>query len=139
MQTLVIGAVEYRINAAEAGVINARYLSTASMQQASGKICLGKAIGDTSNGFPGTYVIQYFGTDGELVGEFDWSIARAGDGYRLTWRNRGVNRTIPVQEGDVVFEGFGFPNSEDSIVVTYWMSEQTSMAMMAAAANGRST
>ena len=131
MQTLVIGAVEYRISADEDNVINALYLSTGSMSIQPGVICRGRAVGDTSNGFPGQYVIQYFGTRGELVGEFDWQVEPVSDGYRLTWRNRKGNIAIPVDEGAVVFEGFGFPNSESSIVVAYWMTEQTSAAMMA--------
>ena len=72
MQTLVIGAVEDRISADEKNVINALYLSTGSMSIQPGVVCSGRAVGDTSNGFPGQYVIQYFGTRGELVGEFDW-------------------------------------------------------------------
>ena len=130
MQTLTIGVVEYRMSSDERDVINARYLSTASMSQQPGTVCRGRAVGDTSNGFAGRYVIQYFGTQEELVGEFDWELEPVGDGYRLTWRNRKGNLTIPVEEGALVLEGFGFPNSDKSIVVAYWMTEETSAAMM---------
>ena len=130
MLTFVIGAVEYRISSDEKDVVTARYLSTGSMSIQPGTICRGRAVGDTSNGFPGHYIIQYFGTQGEFVGEFDWEIEPVGEGYRLTWRNRKGNLTIPVDEGAVVFEGFGFPNSDKSIVVTYWMTEATSTAML---------
>jgi hypothetical protein len=130
MQTAVIGAVEYSISDKEENVIEARYLSTGSMAQMPGKICRGRAVGDTSNGFAGEYVIQYFGVQDELVGEFDWIIEATGEGYVLTWKNRPANARIAAAAGEVVFNGFGFPNSEKSIVVAYWMSEPTSKAMI---------
>src|SRR5882762_8846986 len=60
----VIGVVEYAISANETDVIEARYLSTGSMALDAGAICRGRAVGDTSNGFPGDYVISYYGVDG---------------------------------------------------------------------------
>jgi hypothetical protein len=83
-----------------------------------GVVCRGRAVGDTANGFAGQYVIQYFGTHGEFVGEFDWEVEPLGDGC-LTWHNRKGNIAIPVDEGAVVFEGFGLPNCENSIIVAY--------------------
>lgn len=118
MDTAVIGVVEYKISDTEAGVIDARYLSTGSMMFAEGVICRGRATGDTETGFPGTYVIQYRGVDEAPVGEFDWEIVPAGEGYRLYWRNRPDNAHIPVAAGDLVFEGFGFPTDERTIAVT---------------------
>lgn len=132
MQTQVIGAVEYRISSDEKDVITARYLSTGSMAKGAGIICEGRAEGDTSNGFPGAYVIRYRGVDGEINGVFDWEITPVGDGFRLLWRNRPETRTIPVEPGRVVFEGFGFPNSDRSIVVAYWMTEDASAQMVRA-------
>lgn len=129
MQTAVIGAVEYRISREEPSVIDARYLSTGSMAQQAGTVCRGKARGDTANGFPGDYHIQYFGTAGELLGDFDWHIEPVGESYCLVWRNRPENTRIPVEAGEVVFEGFGFPNGEDTIVVAYWMTDAASAAM----------
>lgn len=131
MQTQVIGAVEYRISATEEDVIDARYLSTGSMGQQAGVICRGKAKGDTSSGFPGQYRIQYFGTDGALVGIFDLEIVPVGESFRLIWRNLAESPTLPGGPGSIVFEGFGFPNSETSIVVCYWMTEAAGAAMMA--------
>jgi hypothetical protein len=129
MKTAVIGAVEYRISSTEQNVVEARYLSTGSMFMRAGAVCRGRAQGDTSGGFPGHYVIRYFGVDDEPVGEFDWKIVPVGDGYSITWRNRPGNATIPVEPGTLVFEGFGSPNSDSSIVVAYWMTEPVSEAM----------
>jgi hypothetical protein len=134
VSTSVIGAVEYRISTDEADCVEARYLSTGSMAQDAGIVCRGKAKGDTSNGFPGTYVIQYFGTNGDLVGEFDWAIEPVGEGFRLTWANKATNPTLPMEPGMRVFEGFGFPNSDRSIVVAYWMTEEASARMASAIA-----
>lgn len=131
MQSEVVGAVEYRISATEKDVINARYLSTGSMGQQAGAICRGRAKGDTSGGFPGQYRIQYFGTDDALVGIFDLEIAPVGESFRLTWRNLAENPTLPGGPGVIVFEGFGFPNSETSIVVCYWMTEAVGAALVA--------
>jgi hypothetical protein len=129
VKTAVIGAVEYRISSTEQDVVEARYLSTGSMFMRAGAVCRGRAQGDTSGGFPGRYVIRYFGVDDEPVGEFDWEIVPAGDGYGITWRNRPGNDTIPVEPGTLVFEGFGFHNSDSSIVVAYWMTEPVSDAL----------
>jgi hypothetical protein len=128
----VIGAVEYRISDDE-DVITARYVSSGSMGQA-GVVCRGHAVGDTSNGFPGEYRIRYFGVNGETVGEFDWHIESVDQAYRLTWRNRAGNVFIPAAPGDVVFEGFGFPNTDRSIVVAYWMVDKVAAPLFAAAA-----
>ena len=84
----VIGAVEYRISGDEDNVITARYVSSGSMGQKAGAVCRGRAVGDTSGGFAGDYVIRYFGVDDTVVGDFDWHIEAVGDAYRLTWRNR---------------------------------------------------
>jgi len=127
----VIGVVEYAISTNEKDVIEARYLSTGSMALGAGVICRGRAIGDTSNGFPGDYVISYYGVDGGHVGDFDWHIESIKDGHRLTWRNREGNVLIPVEPSGLVFEGFGFPNTDRSIVVAYWMVESASEAMIA--------
>ena len=125
----VIGAVEYRISGDEDNVITARYVSSGSMGQKAGAVCRGRAVGDTSGGFAGDYVIRYFGVDDTVVGDFDWHIEAVGDAYRLTWRNRPGNALIPVPAGDVVFEGFGFRNTDRSIVVAYWMLDTAASAL----------
>lgn len=135
MQTAVIGAVEYTIDPERHDRITARYLSTGSMLQGAGIICRGEAEGDTTDGFAGTYRIRYYGVDGAQNGEFDWELVPVGESFRLTWRQREGNPHIPVPVGDVVFEGFGFPNGERSIVVGYWMTEATTAAMAAARAH----
>jgi hypothetical protein len=129
----VIGAVEYRISGDEDNVITARYVSSGSMGQKAGAVCRGRAVGDTSGGFAGDYVIRYFGVDDTVVGDFDWHIEAVGDAYRLTWRNRPENALIPAGAGDVVFEGFGFHNSARSIVVAYWMLDKVASALFAGA------
>ncbi|WP_244187593.1 hypothetical protein [Mycobacterium gastri] len=75
--TRVIGVAEYQISSEEAGVINARYVSSGSVRS-SGGIGSGRARGDTSNGFPGDYRVQYFDAAGELTGDLDLRIQRAG-------------------------------------------------------------
>ena len=131
IRTLLVGAVQYTISDEEKDVVNARYISSGSMAMREGTICRGRAVGDTSNGFPGDYVIQYFDVDGVLAGEYDWRIEPVGDCFRLTWRARPGEDRLPSEPGDVLYEGFGFPNSERSIVVAYWFTEQLSAAMEA--------
>jgi hypothetical protein len=133
IERTVIGAVEYRISELEDDVISARYVSSGSMGQRAGVVCRGRAVGDTSNGFAGDYRIRYFGVDDSCVGEFDWHIEAVGQAYRLTWRNRAENLLIPAAVGDVVFEGFGFQNTDRSIVVAYWMVDEVATALFAAA------
>lgn len=133
VDTNVIGAVQYTISLREKDIVDAIFLSNGSMALRPGVLCRGRAVGDTSNGFPGDYVVSYYGADERHVGDFDWHIEPVAAAYRLTWRNREGNRLIPVPPGDLVFEGFGFPNGERSIVVAYWMVEKTSAAMRAAA------
>jgi hypothetical protein len=137
-KTALIGAVEYMISAEEKDVVNARYISSGSMDMEEGVVCRGRAVGDTSNGFPGDYHIKYFDVKGQLAAEYDWHIEPAGDCFRLTWRARPETNPLPVQPGEVTFEGFGFPNSDRSIVVAYWLSAGVSSALesMMAASNG---
>jgi hypothetical protein len=131
MKTILVGVVQYTISDEEKNVITARYLSSGSMAARPGAICRGRAVGDTSNGFPGDYVIQYFDVDDVLAGEYDWRIEPVGDGFRLTWRARPGEARIPAKAGDVLFEGFGFANTDRSIVATYWIPEAVSSAMEA--------
>jgi hypothetical protein len=137
LRTAGVGVVEYRISDAATGVIDARYMSTGTMAQRPGAICLGTARGDTSNGFPGDYQIRYLDVDGQPVGDFDWRIEGVGEGLRLAWRNRPGN-SLPVAPGVVVFEGFGFQNSDRSIAVVYWLSAEVTEALEARAASRQS-
>ena len=70
INTRVIGLAEYEISGAEAGVITARYLTFGS----AGAMGTGRAVGDTSNGFPGDYHVQYFDADGKMAGDLDLRI-----------------------------------------------------------------
>jgi hypothetical protein len=133
LRTAGVGVVEYRLSDVEPDVIDARYISTGSMAQRPGAICRGRAQGDTAGGFPGDYQIRYFDVDGAPVGDFDWRIEVVGEAFRLTWRNRPGN-TLPVAPGCVVFEGFGFCNTERSLAVAYWLSAELTEALEARAA-----
>jgi hypothetical protein len=129
VKTALIGAVEYTISAGEADVVTARYISSGSMDMGEGVVCRGRAVGDTSNGFPGDYHIKYFDVNDKLAAEYDWHIEPAGDCFRLTWRARPETNPLPVAPGEVTFEGFGFPSGERRIVVAYWMSAGVSSAL----------
>ncbi|UGT93091.1 hypothetical protein [Mycobacterium ostraviense] len=112
----------------EAGVINARYVSSGSVRS-NGGIGSGRARGDTSNGFPGDYRVQYFDAAGELTGDLDLRIQRAGASYRLTWWHRSQNVSLPAAVGVTVYEGIGCPNGERSMAIAYWMAERVSAAI----------
>lgn len=116
---MVIGVCEYRLNPEEKDVIDARWISSDAVEEGC-TIFRGRGTGDTSNGFPGTYHIQYFGAEGELVGDLDLHIEPLGDAYRLIWRNRSDSDSTP---GEIAFEGIGFPTGDQSMILTYWMAE----------------
>jgi hypothetical protein len=117
IRTAVVGVCEYRLSTEEADVFDARWIASDGVEQ-DRTICRGRATGDTSNGFPGNYHIQYFGSDDELVGDLDLHIEPLGDAYRLIWRNRPDGDPTP---GEIAFEGVGFPTGDRSMVLTYWM------------------
>jgi hypothetical protein len=119
IHTAVIGVCEYRINPEERDVIDAHWI-TADQVEEGCKICRGRATGDTSNGFPGDYHVQYFGAEDELVGDLDLRIEQLGDACRLTWRNRPDAGSAA---GEIAFQGIGFPTDDHSMVLTYWMTE----------------
>jgi hypothetical protein len=136
ISTALVGAVEYTISGAEKNVIEARYISSGSMAAEPGTVCRGRAEGDTSNGFPGDYHITYFDVAGAAAATYDWSIEAVGDCFRLTWKARAENNPLPVADGGVAFEGFGFASSDRSIVVAYWLTNEVSAALAALAAGG---
>lgn len=125
INTRMIGLGEYRISTKENDVINARYI-TADL---GAQIGSGRATGDTSNGFPGDYRVQYFNAAGELTGDLDLRITAVADSYRLIWRHRRENVSLPVAVGEIVFEGIGFATSDTSMSLTYWMAEKVSSAI----------
>jgi hypothetical protein len=55
---------EYRISTEEPDVIDTRWIFSDSKIENGGAIGSGRARGDTSNGFPGYYRVQYFDTNG---------------------------------------------------------------------------
>ena len=129
INTMLIGVCEYQISHEETDVIDARWISSDAMDRLDGAICSGRARGDTSNGFPGDYHVQYFDAKGELTGDFDLHIEPVGHSYRLTWCNRPENAGLPAASGEVVFEGIGFLSGDRSMVLAYWMAEKVSSAM----------
>lgn len=131
INTMVIGVCEYQISNSETNVIDARWIASDAVERLDGAICSGRARGDTSNGFPGDYHVQYFDAKGELTGDLDLHIEPVGRSYGLTWRNRPEDAGLPAASGEVVFEGIGFPSGDRSMVLAYWMAEKVSSAMQA--------
>ncbi|CUU59312.1 hypothetical protein Ga0074812_12689 [Parafrankia irregularis] len=125
IKTLLVGAVEYTISSAEVGVATARYVSSGSMVMGAGTICNGRAEGDFSNGFAGQHLIRYYDVNGDLGGEYDWHIESVGDCFLIKWYSRSDEDRLAAK-GELVFEGFGFSNSERSIVASYWFAEPVS-------------
>lgn len=128
ISTRLIGVGQYQISAEEADVIDMRYVSADSTTSAA-TAGSGRALGDTSNGFPGDYRVQYFDDAGELTGDLDLRIQRAGPAYRLIWRHRRQNVSLPAAVGEVVFEGVGLPDGDRSLAISYWMAEEVSAAI----------
>lgn len=122
ISTRVIGAAEYRINAAE-GVIDARYTTS------DGATGTGRARGNTSDGFPGSYRVQYFDAAGRLTGDLDLRIRPVSGSYQLTWRQRRENVALPIGIDEVVYEGIGFQTSDTTMAIAYWMTEKVSLAL----------
>jgi hypothetical protein len=106
------GIVKYSISVDEGGVIDAVYTSVMSEVTGFNDVLRGRATGDTSGGFPGTYTILYQGANDTTFGPFDWEITARGEVLDLTWK----------QDGALVIRGFGFadPQSSRSIIVNYW-------------------
>ena len=125
INTRLIGVGDYQISTEETDVINARFSTSGPM---GGTLGSGRARGDTSNGFPGDYRVQYLDAAGLLTGDLDLHIEAAGDVYQLTWRHRSENVALPAAIGEVVFEGVGIATSDTSIAIAYWMSEKVSAA-----------
>ena len=69
-----IGIVYYRMGRVE-NTIDAIWHTSRLDKKETGK---GIARGDTSNGFPGDYVVTYFYPDGSEAGTFDLKIRKTG-------------------------------------------------------------
>ena len=103
-----IGIVHYRIKSVE-NEIEAIWYSSRLDKKETGK---GVAKGDTSNGFPGEYVISYFNPDGSESGTFDLKIKKTDSIYDLTWS----------KEGEVLFVGVGI-KTPDGLVAGWRKSK----------------
>ena len=129
INTRVIGIGEFRISAEQTGIIDVQYVTTRSMTKSGRAIGSGRARGDTSKGFTGDYRVQYYDAAGKFTGDLDLHIAPIGDSYQLNWRHRPENVRLPVNFGEVVYEGIGFLTSQTSMAVAYWMSKKVSSAI----------
>ena len=93
-----IGVVYYRIRST-GNAVDAVWYSTSLGTKDTGT---GIAKGDTSNGFPGKYIITYFRPDGSEVGNFELTIEKTGPIYDLSWN----------KDGKQLFVGVGIDTSE---------------------------
>ena len=93
-----IGVVYYRIKSTGKGIDAIWYSSRLDKKE----IGRGIAKGDTSNGFPGNYVITYFNPDGNESGIFDLKIVKTGPIYDLSWS----------KDGELLFIGVGIETSD---------------------------
>jgi hypothetical protein len=95
---LDIGVVYYRIRTS-GNVIDAIWHSTRLGRKEVGR---GIANGDTSNGFPGDYVVTCYYPDGSEAGTFDLKIEKTGPVYDLSYRVKG----------ELLFVGVGIEASD---------------------------
>ncbi len=93
-----IGVVHYRIRST-GNAFDAVWHTTSSSTKETGT---GIAEGDTSNGFPGKYIITYFGSDGSEVGNFELTIEKTGPIYNLSWN----------KDGEQLYAGVGIDTAE---------------------------
>lgn len=93
-----IGVVYYRIGAAP-NTIDAIWYTSRLEKKETGR---GIAIGETSNGFPGEYVVTYYFPDGSEAGTFDLKIEKTGPVYDLSYR----------KNGELLFIGVGIETPE---------------------------
>ncbi len=93
-----IGVVHYRIRST-GNAFDAVWYTTSLSTKETGT---GIAKGDTSNGFPGKYIISYFRPDGSEVGNFELTIEKTGPIYNLSWN----------KDGEQLYVGVGIDTSE---------------------------
>lgn len=87
-----IGIVHYRIKPNQ-NEIEALWYSSRLDQK---EICKGIAKGDTSNGFPGEYVVTYFNPDGSHRSTYDLEIKKNVSVYDLLWSQNGKVLVVGV-------------------------------------------
>jgi len=80
-----IGIVYYRMGRSE-NTIDATWYTSRLDKKEIGK---GIARGNTSNGFPGDYVVTYLYPDGSEAGTFDLKITKTGLVYDLSYSRNG--------------------------------------------------
>ena len=72
----------------------------------------GIALGDTSGGFPGDYIVTYYYPDGREAGTFDLKIERTGPVYDLSYS----------KDGKLLFIGVGI-DTPDGMAIGYRKAE----------------
>lgn len=104
------GIVKYVVRDDRA--IDATYTSVINETAGFDDVLAGRATGDTSGGFPGSYSISYDAHDGSVSGPFEWRIAQRGPVFDLNW----------LAGGSLALAGFGFadPEGRRSLIATYW-------------------
>ncbi len=103
-----IGVVYYRI-ASTGDAIDATWYTSRLDKKEIGR---GIAKGDTSNGFPGNYIVTYFCPNGSDSGTFDLKIEKTGPIYDLSWS----------KDGKLLFIGVGIETS-DGMAASYRKTE----------------
>jgi hypothetical protein len=104
------GIVKYVVRDDHA--IDATFTSVINKAAGLDDVLAGRATGDTSGGFPGSYSISYDAHDGSVSGPFDWRIAQRGQVFDMNW----------LAGGSLALAGFGFadPEGRRSLIATYW-------------------
>ncbi|MBI5601800.1 MAG: hypothetical protein HY879_00435 [Deltaproteobacteria bacterium] len=103
-----IGVVYYRMGAT-GNTIEATWYTSRLEKKETGR---GTATGDTSNGFPGDYVVTYLYPDGSEAGTFDLKIEKTGPIYDLSYS----------KNGEILFVGVGVETS-DGLAAGYRKAE----------------
>ncbi len=101
---LDIGVGYYSINTTD-NVIDAIWYTSRMEKKEAGT---GIAKGDTSNGFPGNYIVTYFDPDGSESGTFDLQINKSGPVYDLSYS----------KNDELVFIGVGI-ETPDGMAIGY--------------------
>ncbi len=103
-----IGVGYYRITSTR-NVFDATWYTTRLDSQEIGS---GIVKGDTSNGFPGNYIVTYYDSDGSEAGTFDLNIKKTGSIYDLSWS----------KDGELIYIGVGIETS-DGMAISYREAE----------------
>jgi len=103
-----IGIVYYRIKST-GNALDATWHTSRSYKKETGS---GIAKGDTSNGFPGNYIVTYIYPCGREAGTFDLKIEKNGPIYDLSYH----------KDGELLFVGVGIETS-DGLTAGFRMTE----------------